>query len=335
MDLNIGIKNDLIDDDDLMNMKSVSFEESKRTNDNNNDYSNMSLNELVISLKGKLKMYETELGKLIDDKLKMQMEINNLQLENMKLKKNNQNPIQDNTVDKNLIEINNEIKKQNNNLKSELDNLDKIIQNNKNLISNNNNNNNNLNEGNSIICSNCQIKDKELEKLKNEKQEICLSISNLKKQLEELKANEKKIKKKKDKKEKINKSESLPNIEQYFILNNKFQLVDSDRNLWHMKKCRKFQEFKEKNKSIYKSSEDILKAFVDTYENKSDEENEEEENKINNNEYNNNNQSNNNNIPEPKKNYQNEKIDNKTSSVDNKSPLSKDEASLSLSDNSI
>ena len=179
------------------------------------------------------------------------------------------------------------------------------------------------------------MKDKELEKLKNEKQEICLSINDLKKQLEELKTNEKKIKKKKDKKEKINKSESLPNIEQYFILNNKFQLVDSDRNLWHMKKCRKFQEFKEKNKSIYKSSEDILKAFVDTYENKSDEENEEEENKINNNEYNNNNQSNNNNIPEPKKNYQNEKIDNKTSSVDNKSPLSKDEASLSLSDNSI
>ena len=335
MDLNLGIKNDLIDDDDLLNLKNVSFEESKRTNDNNIDYSNMSLNELVISLKGKLKNYETEIVKLIDDKLKMQMEINNLQLENMKLKKNNQNPIQDNTVDKNLIEINNEIKKQNNNLKSELDNLDKIIKNNKNLISNNNNNNNNLNEGNSIICSNCQIKDKELEKLKNEKQEICLSINDLKKQLEELKANEKKIKKKKDKKEKINKSESLPNIEQYFILNNKFQLVDSDRNLWHMKKCRKFQEFKEKNKSIYKSSEDILKAFVDTYENKSDEENEEEENKINNNEYNNNNQSNNNNIPEPKKNYQNEKIDNKTSSVDNKSPLSKDEASLSLSDNSI
>jgi hypothetical protein len=327
MDLNLGIKNDLIDDDDLMNMKSVSFEESKRTNDNNNDYSNMSLNELVTSLKGKLKMYETEVGKLIDDKLKMQMEINNLQLENMKLKKNNQNPVPDNTVENNLIGINSEIKKQNINLKSELDNLDKIIQNHKNLISNNNN----LSEGNSIICSNCQIKDKELEKLKNEKQEICLSINDLKKQLEELKANEKKIKKKKDKKEKINKSESLPNIEQYFILNNKFQLVDSDRNLWHMKKCRKFQEFKEKNKSIYKSSEDILKAFVDTYENKSDEENEEEDNKNNNNEYNNNN----NNVPEQKKNEQNEKNDNKTLPIDNKSPLSKDEASLSLSDNSI
>ena len=87
MDLNIGIKNDLIDDDDLLNLKNVSFEESKRTNDNNIDYSNMSLNELVISLKGKLKNYETEIVKLIDDKLKMQMEINNLQLDSGKVKK--------------------------------------------------------------------------------------------------------------------------------------------------------------------------------------------------------------------------------------------------------
>ena len=130
---------------------------------------------------------------------------------------------------------------------------------------------------------------------------------------------------KQNKKEEISKNESLPSIEQYFILNNKFQLVDSDRNLWHMKKCRKFQEFKDKNKSIYKSSEDILKAFVDTYENKSDDEGEEEENKnnINNN--------------EPKKNNNKEKEENKSSASPkySKSPLSKDEASLSLSDNSI
>ena len=320
MDLNLGIKNDLIDDDDLLNLKNVSFEESKRTNDNNIDYSNMSLNELVISLKGKLKNYETEIVKLIDDKLKMQMEINNLQLENMKLKKNNENINKEEIVDNRLIEINAEIIKQNENLKNELDNLNKNIQ-----IQKSNLENNNKIKEDKVYCSNCNIKDKELEKLKNEKEEICLSINDLKKQLEELKGNEKKIKKKKDKKEKINKSESLPNIEQYFILNNKFQLVDSDRNLWHMKKCRKFQEFKDKNKSIYKSSEDILKAFVDTYENKSDDEGEEEENKnnINNN--------------EPKKNNNKEKEENKSSASPkySKSPLSKDEASLSLSDNSI
>ena len=317
MDLNI--KNDLIDDEDLINMKSVSFEESKRTN-NNCDYSNMSLNELIISLKEKLKLYESEIVKLIDERLKMQVEINNLQLENMKLKKNNENINKEEIVDNRLIEINAEIIKQNENLKNELDNLNKNIQ-----IQKSNLENNNKIKEDKVYCSNCNIKDKELEKLKNEKEEICLSINDLKKQLEELKGNEKKIKKKKDKKEKINKSESLPNIEQYFILNNKFQLVDSDRNLWHMKKCRKFQEFKDKNKSIYKSSEDILKAFVDTYENKSDDEGEEEENKnnINNN--------------EPKKNNNKEKEENKGSASPkySKSPLSKDEASLSLSDNSI
>ncbi len=318
MDLNI--KNDLIDDEDLINMKSVSFEESKRTN--NCDYSNMSLNELIISLKEKLKLYESEIVKLIDERLKMQVEINNLQLENMKLKKNNENINKEEIVDNRLIEINAEIIKQNENLKNELDNLNKNIQ-----IQKSNFENNNKIKKDKVYCSNCNIKDKELEKLKNEKEEICLSINDLKKQLEELKGNEKKIKKKKDKKEKINKSESLPNIEQYFILNNKFQLVDSDRNLWHMKKCRKFQEFKDKNKSIYKSSEDILKAFVDTYENKSDDEGEEEENK--------NNINNNNN--EPKKNNNKEKEENKSSASPkySKSPLSKDEASLSLSDNSI
>ena len=60
MDLNI--KNDLIDDEDLINMKSVSFEESKRTN--NCDYSNMSLNELIISLKEKLKLYESHINEV-------------------------------------------------------------------------------------------------------------------------------------------------------------------------------------------------------------------------------------------------------------------------------
>ena len=83
--------------------------------------------------------------------------------------------------------------------------------------------------------------------------------------------------KKKKNKEKIDRKETLPNIEQYFILNNKFQLVDSDRNLWHMKKCLKFQQFKEEKKNEYSTSEEILKAFVDVYEIKSDEEGDDED----------------------------------------------------------
>ena len=60
-----------------------------------------------------------------------------------------------------------------------------------------------------------------------------------------------------------------------------------------MKRCNKFQECKEKNKNIYKSFDEILKAFVDSYENKNQEES--VELPINNN-YNNDNDKNNNNI---------------------------------------
>lgn len=86
-------------------------------------------------------------------------------------------------------------------------------------------------------------------------------------------SNKNKVKKKNS----INKSESLPSIEQYFILNNKFQLVDSDRNLWHMKKCQKFEVFKEQNKNNFSSAEDVLKAFVDMYDSKSDDDKNEDE----------------------------------------------------------
>ena len=109
----------------------------------------------------------------------------------------------------------------------------------------------------------------------SEKEEIFNSIKSLKKQLDDLKLNEK-LKKEKKKKQKIEKNESLPNIEQYFIVNNKFQLVDSNKNLWHMKKCMKFQEFKKKYEKDNLSPDDLLKEFVETYEIKLDEENNEE-----------------------------------------------------------
>ena len=46
-----------------------------------------------------------------------------------------------------------------------------------------------------------------------------------------------------------------------------------------MKKCCKFQQFKEEKKNEYSTSEEILKAFVDVYEIKSDDEGENENNK--------------------------------------------------------
>jgi hypothetical protein len=60
-------------------------------------------------------------------------------------------------------------------------------------------------------------------------------------------------------------NENLPNIEQFFVFNNKFSLVDSDKNLWHLKKCSKFDEFTKNNKNIYNSREDNLFAFLEFY----------------------------------------------------------------------
>lgn len=59
----------------------------------------------------------------------------------------------------------------------------------------------------------------------------------------------------------------MPNIEQFFILNNKFQLVDSEKNLFHMKRCKKFEYFKHKEGSNFNNPEEILGAFLEIYQN--------------------------------------------------------------------
>ena len=83
------------DEDDFTNIKITSSTNSiknsynNRYNENNNniDHSNMNIMELINSLNEKIQFYEKEIENLIDEKLKMQIEINNLQLENFKIKK--------------------------------------------------------------------------------------------------------------------------------------------------------------------------------------------------------------------------------------------------------
>jgi hypothetical protein len=168
-----------------------------------------------------------------------------------------------------LIDINQKLIVQNKELKEQIEqfknNIDICKQNVDNYKISVNKNNNNK-------CQFCEEKKKELSKMAEEKKEIFSSISSLEKQLDELKLSQKLKKDKKKKREKIKNSESLPNIEQYFILNNKFQLVDSEKNLWHMKKCLKFQEFKKKYENSNISSYDILKEFVIIYDTKTEEE---------------------------------------------------------------
>ena len=329
------------DEDDITNFKITSNNTTKNSytikfNDNiTSDHSNMNLIELINSLKEKIAVYEKDIENLIDEKLEMQIEINNLKLDKIKCKKKNSGFLENNPNLSKLVEINEQLKKQNEDMKNEIDKLNSIIEKQNEIVKSNqfqieknknNNNNDNVINNENYKCPNCEKKNDELKKLTNEKMDIMLAISELKKQLEALKANEKKRKNKKMK-EKINKNESLPNIEQYFILNNKFQLVDKNRNLWHMKRCNKFQEFKEKNKNIYKSSDEILKAFVDSYENKNQEEN--IELPINNNNNNNNiNYNINENITQKKEKNSDFNIN------ENKNSNIKEDTSLSLSDNS-
>ena len=260
----------------------------------------ITIKELINSLKEKINTYEKQIKKLIDDKVKLQMEMNEMILQNLQSKKkinNNaentnakENSADVNNIDLNknsekdqtkiilssLIDINQKLIEQNKELKEQIDiyknNLD-IYKQKINDFKNNKNANNN---SNNTKCPYCEEKKLELSKMEGEKKEIISSITSLRNQLEELKYSEKLKKDKKKKREKIRKTESLPNIEQYFILNNKFQLVDSDKNLWHMKKCLKFQAFKKKFEGKNFSSDDILKEFVDAYDSKIEEEKSEE-----------------------------------------------------------
>ena len=266
-----------------MKSNTINLKNNSEINENNlsnikvssNINSNMNL-DLINLLKEKLKVYEKDIENLIEEKLAMQIEINNYKMEKLKKNQINSNLMNNSENINKIIELNNQLKQQNLDMKYEINKLNSIIEK-QNEIINNNNCQYKSNENN-FKCPNCIIKNEELIKLTDEKIDIMNAINELKKQLEVLKTNEKK---KKKIKEEISKNESLPSVEQYFILNNKFQLVDKDFNLWHMKKCNKFREFKEKNENIYKNPEDLLKAFINYYENRNSKDNIEEINNYN------------------------------------------------------
>lgn len=253
----------------------------------------ISIKDLINALKEKINTYEKQIKKLIDDKVKLQMDMNEMILQNLQSKKksnsneninNKENSIDLNNIDlsknfekeqnkivvSSLVDINKKLMEQNKELKEQIE----IFKNNvetyeKKMEELKNNKNNSISKDK---CPFCEEKKLKLIKVEEEKEEIYSTITSLRKQIDEIKLNEKLKKEKKNRREKIKKTESLPNIEQYFILNNKFQLVDSDKDLWHMKKCLKFQEFKKSFAGKNISPEDILKEFVDEYDSKNEEE---------------------------------------------------------------
>ena len=260
-------------------------------NDKSNSYNELNnimiIKELISSLKEKINTYEKQIKKLIDDKVKLQMDMNSIILQNLSLKKknnptqnienskeedilninslkinsspnnnSNKNNNQDKSILSTLIEINKKLLEQNNELKSQIDIYKSNIDIYKQKLSKFKENYNEKD----TKCKFCEEKKLELNRMASEKEEIFNSIKSLRKQLDELKLNEQ-LKKEKRKKQKIGKNESL---------------VDSNKDLWHMKKCMKFQEFKKKFDKANLSPDDLLREFVETYEIKIDEESNEE-----------------------------------------------------------
>ena len=254
------------------------------------------IKELIKYFKEKISEYEKQITKLIDDKDELQMKINEMILQYLRAKEkyannnNNNNDIEnvhknekcvdlknffdiiknnekeeDKIIESSLIYVNRKLIEQNKELKEQFEILKNILD-----IDSKNKNGFEINKIENNISTVSYEENKE-EFSKIEKEKISPTILSLLKQLAEYKKSEK-IKKdrkrKKNKNEKLDKTSNLPNIEQYFIFNNQFQLVDSEKNLYHMRKCYKFQEFKKNYKAANNSSEtdeDILKEFVDIY----------------------------------------------------------------------
>jgi hypothetical protein len=259
------------------------------------------IKELIKYFKEKISEYEKQITKLNDDKDELQTKINEMIFQYLRAKEkyaNNNNNIEnadktekcvdlknffdiiknnekeeDKIIESSLIYVNRKLIEQNKELKEQLEIFKNILD-----IDNKNKNSFEINKFENNINTVSYEENKE-EFSKIEKEKISPTILSLLKQLAEYKKSEK-IKKdrKKKKNEKLDKTSNLPNIEQYFIFNNKFQLVDSEKNLYHMRKCYKFQEFKKNYKAANNSSEkdeNILIEFVDLYL-KDDEEKDEE-----------------------------------------------------------
>lgn len=60
---------------------------------------------------------------------------------------------------------------------------------------------------------------------------------------------------------------NLPPIDYFFKLNGKIILVDTDKNLWHLKKCREYDEYKKKWGNSYQTKDELFDAFIEYYQN--------------------------------------------------------------------
>jgi hypothetical protein len=302
-----------------------------------------SLLEIVSSLKDKLQIYEEEIRSLLDEKVQMQVTINNLQIQSYNsnkkslsvsqnklsnsLTKSNESALELNKhymqeasgLKKELKTLDNHIQKQKNLLEQNYSILEETVENNDELQTNNNlveklNSSNNINTSNNnknmttIYEGNKAAEVNEINFLNSQKDLINAEINKMKQELmalmemqnglvsgmqaEDVPGNnlsevEQGNHSQQEENLCLNNNENtnvqnsshfsnqnqflgtqqtgLPNIETFFVLNSKVLLVDSEKNLWHLEKCKKFEKYSAERESM--SKEEIFAGFIEYYQN--------------------------------------------------------------------
>lgn len=56
---------------------------------------------------------------------------------------------------------------------------------------------------------------------------------------------------------------TLPPIDYFFKLNGKIILVDTDKKLWHLKKCREYENFCNTYRNNYETADQLFDAFIE------------------------------------------------------------------------
>ena len=112
-------------------------------------------------------------------------------------------------------------------------------------------------------CENCERMNKQIQAYLNIKKDLLLETKTLN---DEIKALSTTV----STKENLDINSSLPQPEKYFIMNNKYYIIDKERNLYTLSRCTKYEEFKEKmyneivKKHVPKENKllNVIKAFV-------------------------------------------------------------------------
>lgn len=120
-------------------------------------------------------------------------------------------------------------------------------------------------EQSSIRCENCDILDEQIKEYLQDKKNFLQRISNLKEEIKIYQSNIKNQFNKTENDEILQPNEILPEPVKYFIMNNKFYIIDKNNDLYTLTKCKKFEEYKKNNAQYDKGQEDLLLNFINSY----------------------------------------------------------------------